>query len=149
MPKYDFKLLLEYSKEYKTTFQFTVPPIWLGIAKGPLVTDHFNTLEVAQTGAVPMGPELQAAVSAKLGRGKTFIGQTWGTTETCGSITGQRWDVSDQTGSVGSLIANMRARIADDEDKDVKAGDAGELVLKGPTVTKGYYNNPEATEEHS
>ena len=122
-----------------------MPPIWLDIAKSPLVTDQFDTLEVAQTGAAPMGPELQAAVSAKLGRGKTFIGQTWGTTETCGSITGQSWEVSDQTGSVGSLIANMRARIMDDDDQDVKVEDPGEVVLKGPTVTKGYHDNPEAT----
>ena len=145
MPKYDFKLLLEYNRKYKTTHQFTVPPIWLDIAKSPQATDQFDTLEVAVTGAAPMGPELQAAVSVKLGKGSTYIGQIWGTTETCGSITGQRWDVSDRTGSVGGLIANMRARIVDDDDKDVKVGEPGEMILQGPAVTKGYQNNIEAT----
>ncbi len=47
--------------------------------------------------------------------------------------------------AMGILIPPYRARIVDDDGKLVKTGTVGELVLKGPGVTTGYDNDPEAT----
>jgi acyl-CoA synthetase (AMP-forming)/AMP-acid ligase II len=58
---------LVYNKKYRITFFFTVPPIYLLIAKDPNITDHFDNLEVAISGAAPLGKELQYAASKKLG----------------------------------------------------------------------------------
>ena len=86
MPKFDFLKFLEYNKKYRITFFFTVPPIYLLIAKMPIVKDHFDSLEIAISGAAPLGKELQIAASAKLGKGRAFISQTWGLSETTGSV---------------------------------------------------------------
>lgn len=110
MPKFDFPKFLEYNKKHQITFFFTVPPIYLLIAKMPIVTDQFDTLEVAISGAAPLGKELQHAASAKLGRGKTFISQTWGLSETTGSVTAMPWGENDDTGSVSRLLPNMSVR---------------------------------------
>lgn len=110
MPKFDFLKFLEYNKKYKVTSFFTVPPIYLLIAKSPLVTDQFDTLEAAVSGAAPLGKELQIAASSKLGKGKIFIQQTWGLSETTGSITLLPPGTRDDTGSVSSLLANHEAR---------------------------------------
>jgi hypothetical protein len=59
MPKFDFAKFLAYNKKYQITFFFTVPPIYLLIAKMPIVTDQFDSLEVAVSGAAPLGKELQ------------------------------------------------------------------------------------------
>lgn len=48
-------------------------------------------------------------------------------------------------GSVGVLVENMKARIVDEQGRDVPVGSPGELLLKGPNVMLGYLNNPEAT----
>jgi 4-coumarate--CoA ligase len=36
-------------------------------------------------------------------------------------------------------------RLVDDDGKDVEPGNPGECIVKGPVVTKGYYDNPQAT----
>lgn len=50
-------------------------------------------------------------------------------------------------GSVGRPIFHGEAKIVDDEGNEVESGKIGELVLKGPHVFSGYWENPEATEE--
>jgi 4-coumarate--CoA ligase len=110
MPKFDFVKFLEYNKKYQITLFFTVPPVYLLIAKMPIVTDQFDSLQVAISGAAPLGKDLQYAASAKLGKGKTFISQTWGLSETTGSVTAMPWSEKDDTGSVSKLLPNMSIR---------------------------------------
>lgn len=144
MPKFSYPDFLAYNKKYRITFFFTVPPIYLLLAKDPAVTDQFDHLEIAISGAAPLGKELQHAVSQKLGKGKTFVSQTWGLSENTGSATLLPYPEKDDTGSVSKLMPNVSARIIDEDGRDVEVGKAGELCLKGPIVFRGYHNNPEA-----
>ena len=144
MEKFDFTKFIEYNKKLQTTFLVSVPPIYLLIASSPAVTDHFRTLRRAYAGAAPMGPDLQIKAQKKLG---CLLNQTWGLSETTGSVTGMPWEVEELTGSVSRLLPNMRMRIVDDEGVDVKDGKEGEFIVKGPVVTSGYYRNEQATKE--
>jgi long-chain acyl-CoA synthetase len=47
-------------------------------------------------------------------------------------------------GSCGLPIGN-EMRVVDDDDRDVRDGSLGEIVLRGENILKGYYKNPEAT----
>lgn len=42
---------------------------------------------------------------------------------------------------------NVTFRLIGDDGEDVPEGEPGELWVKGPCVTKGYYNNPQATND--
>ncbi len=149
MESFDFDEFIEYSRRYRPTYQFTVPPIWLRIAKSPKVTDHFDSLEVAVTGSAPIGYETIQEVRPKVGKGKAYISQTWGTTETCGVIAALDWRDQDKPWSIGTLCPNLRMRILDENDKDVvdPATQPGELLIAGPVLAQGYHNNEKADKE--
>ena len=138
---------LQYNRKYKTTIQMSVPPIWLQIANSPKVTDHFDTIEAACTGAAPMGPDLSKKIQTKLGKGKIRPSQYWGCTEATGSMTGNDWGEIDDTFSVGGVFANLELRVVDDNDQDVEEGQPGELLIRGPIVFQEYHNKPEATRD--
>jgi 4-coumarate--CoA ligase len=82
MVKFTWSPFLRYMKQLQITGFYTVPSIFLRIAKSQDVTDQFDTVETAITGAAPMDAELQQAANARLGKGKTRISQTWGLSET-------------------------------------------------------------------
>ena len=50
-------------------------------------------------------------------------------------------------GSCGKAIEGVDVRIVDAQDRDVPAGERGELIFRGPNLLLGYVNGPEATAE--
>ncbi|MCJ1883209.1 AMP-binding protein, partial [Pseudomonas nitroreducens] len=50
-----------------------------------------------------------------------------------------------KAGSIGRPNYFIDARIVDDDGKPVGDGEVGELVLKGPSASSGYFGNPEAS----
>ncbi len=56
-------------------------------------------------------------------------------------------DADSKTASVGRPLINVEVRIVDDNDQDVKLGEPGEIIYRGPTTMKEYYKNPHATAE--
>ncbi|CAG1016070.1 MAG: AMP-binding protein [Rhizobiaceae bacterium] len=57
---------------------------------------------------------------------------------------GERWET--RLGSVGRAHSCVEVRVADDSGQELPRGEIGEVLVRGPTVMKGYWNNPDATE---
>ncbi|MDJ0924218.1 MAG: long-chain fatty acid--CoA ligase [Acidimicrobiia bacterium] len=55
--------------------------------------------------------------------------------------------VRDKTTSVGFPIFHIDMKIIDEEGNEVGPNEAGELLIRGPHVTPGYWRRPEATAE--
>lgn len=144
MPKYVFDDFVHAAKRHRPTFISTVPSVYLRIAKSASVSDEFHSLEHAQSGAAPMGPQLQKLAESKL---KCKITQAWGLTETTGAVTWLPWDREDSTGSISQLLPNTRLKIVHESERSVLDGHAGEILVRGPNVTAGYWGNDKATAE--
>ncbi|KAL4802811.1 hypothetical protein BDV18DRAFT_166809 [Aspergillus unguis] len=144
MPRFNIDQFIDYCEKYQVTFLATAPPVYHGIVQSNRVTDQFRTLIRAESGSAPLSIELQEQAEKKLG---CSISQRWGMTESTGSVTTMPWGKSDNTGSISPLLPNTRLRLVDEQGKDVGSEEAGEILLKGPMITKGYFENPEATAE--
>lgn len=147
MPRFDFDKFLEYNKKYSITTFFSVPPIYLAVAKHPGVTDQLDAVDRAASGAAPLGAQTQLDAEKKLGKGQGKLTQVWGLTETTGAITAMEPGESEYTGSVSPLVSNHEARVVDDDGKDAEPGGVGEIWVRGPVVTKGYWKNEKANRE--
>ncbi len=50
-------------------------------------------------------------------------------------------------GSIGKPLMFTAVRLVDEQERDVSAGEVGEMWIRGPHVSSGYWNNEEATRE--
>ncbi|MCP1750399.1 AMP-binding protein [Bradyrhizobium elkanii] len=70
----------------------------------------------------------------------------YGLTESCGGDTFMDAGREiEKIGSTGRAIAHVEIEIRDDAGKRLPAGQNGEICLRGPKVTQGYWKDPEKT----
>ena len=81
----------------------------------------------------------------------SIFSQAYGMTESSPILTLLRPEDHDfgarQITSAGRPMLGVELKVVDFMDREVKTGEAGEIVARGPTVMKGYWNRPEANLE--
>ena len=95
-------------------------------------------------GGAALQPDLVARIDNSLRRGSPTTG--YGLTETTGiatAVTSEYYVAKPH--SVGPVVPCMEAKVVDGDGNELATGEQGELLLRGPNVIKGYFNNPEAT----
>jgi acyl-CoA synthetase (AMP-forming)/AMP-acid ligase II len=136
---------LKVIQDYKITTLQVAPPVLVMLSKRPETKDYdLSSVDTIGSGAAPLSRELQNEVAKRF---NVNIVQGWGMTEvTCGGITMPGGGV-DNTGSVGGLLPDSECKLLDEEGKEVRPGEPGELYLRGPQVCLGYWRNEKATAE--
>lgn len=98
-------------------------------------------LRLVLLGGAAAAPELLARADAA----GWPVATTYGLTEAASQVaTMLPDDVRAKPGSVGKPLLLTRVRIADADGRDLAAGQYGEIVVSGPTVMRGYLNEPDA-----
>jgi len=72
----------------------------------------------------------------------------YGLTETCsGDTFMEAGREIEKIGSTGRALAHVQIEVRDDEGRERPAGETGEICIRGPKVTKGYWKDPAKTRE--
>ena len=143
LPRFELETALRLVQEHRMRRLYLVPPIILALSKHPAV-DRFDltSLELILSGAAPLGADLEAACSARLG---CEVVQGYGMTE-MSPVSHFTPPGGRRAGSAGPIVPNTLCRIVDPETGvDCASGEVGELWVQGPQVMLGYLNKPEAT----
>ena len=72
------------------------------------------------------------------------IAQAYGLTETSPAVTINPLDKVDFNGSIGLPVSSTDVAVRTDN-RDMAIGESGEICVKGPQVTAGYWNRPDET----
>ena len=126
------------------THYFGVPQIGQMLLDEPgFATADLSRLKAVMMGGAPM-PERLALTFADRG---IPVANGFGMTEGC-SIMHMPLDLArirEKPGHVGFPAPGIELRVVGPDGRDMPDGETGELWLRGPTVTPGYWNQPEAT----
>ncbi|XP_055679598.1 uncharacterized protein LOC129787822 isoform X1 [Lutzomyia longipalpis] len=147
LPRFEEKTFLNAIQNYKVTHAFVVPPLMVFLAKNPnLMNYNLSCLKELFYGAAPLGKDTEDEVKQQI-PSLTKVQQGYGMTETTLTVLGSRGSVPVQ-GSAGVITARTWGKVIDMETGEILGPNKrGELCFKGPTIMKGYYRNPKATQD--
>ena len=148
MGRFDMDLFLTLISKHRVSTLFTVPPVGLRLTQYPAVGSYdLSALRLCFFGAAPLSGDMQGRIQETLGVAAI---QGYGLTETSPFANSDYAEPERaRPGSIGPAAADTEEKVVDLEagTGEVAPGEAGELLIRGPQVMKGYYNNPQATAE--
>jgi long-chain acyl-CoA synthetase len=143
--RFDVESVMRDIEVKRATYFPGVPTMWIAIAALPdLDKRDFSSLRSAGSGGAPLPVEIASVFERKVGM---KLRSGWGMTETCPAGTAHPDAGPDKSGSVGVALPGIEMDVVslDDPTKVLATGEVGEIRIRGPNVTKGYWNRSEET----
>ena len=145
MKKFDARRFLELAEKTRATHTMLVPVQYSRIMADPEF-DRFDlsTFELKTCTSAPFSAELKRDV---LDRWPGALVEYYGMTEGGCSFMLKAHENPDKLHTVGQPMPGHEARLIDDDGKEVAPGQAGEIVGRSPTMSKGYLGRDDKTRE--
>jgi long-chain acyl-CoA synthetase len=143
--RFDAEAVMRDIEVKRATYFPGVPTMWIAIAALPdLDKRDFSSLYSAASGGAPLPVEVATTLQRRVGM---KLRSGWGMTETCSPGTAHPKDGPDKPGSIGTMLPGIELDVValDDPTKVLATGEVGEIRIKGPNVTRGYWNKPNET----
>ena len=137
--------LLEAIRKYRPTFAPLVPTMYIGMLSHPdLKKTDMKSIQGCFSGSAPLPVEVIHEFEKVTG---SVIVEGFGMTETTPVTHTNPFGGVRKIGSIGLPISDTECRIVDLDtgEKNMPVGEPGELIIRGPQVTKGYLDKPEET----
>lgn len=145
VPRFDAPEVLRLMEAHRVRELFAVPPALRELVEAAERAVAYRGLRFLNTAALPLDAELARRAEEVFGCPAT---EHIGMTETAGPMNIAVPPMKVKRGSVGPPVPGLDQRVVDPETgRDLEAGEVGELLVRGPMVTVGYWNNPQANQE--
>jgi acyl-CoA synthetase (AMP-forming)/AMP-acid ligase II len=152
LDKFDTTALLETIERERVTCTLLVPTMIIMLMEDPYVREaDLSSLERIFYGTAPMPLDKLKSALKHFG---PIMRQNYGLTESIqplACLTPEEHVVEEDDASAqrlrstGKRALGTEIRIVDEDDRDVKAGQVGEILLRSPHISIGYHNMPEET----
>jgi long-chain acyl-CoA synthetase len=141
-PKFDAASAPAALAEYGLTAFVGVPSMIAELAALPEIPQ--TPLKCAICTGDALRPETMEAFEE---RWKVPVLEGYGLTEASPMVSFNSLSRERRAGSIGLPLPGVEMKIVDENDREVRPGQVGEIIVQGPNVMKGYLNRPEATRE--
>ncbi len=144
MKRWDAEQCLSYliDPELGITHTNGVPTIYIMMSELPAFQKaSFPTVKMLGVGSAPVSLDLLETWQAK----GVALTQSYGMTEAFGVSLTPPHRAADMIGSAGFPMLHVEVRIADSNGRECPRGEVGEIQVRGPGITPGYWNEPELT----
>jgi acyl-CoA synthetase (AMP-forming)/AMP-acid ligase II len=145
LEKFDEESFAHTIEQERITYTIVVPAMCQRLLRYPgLDRCDKSTLSFVGISAGHLSSEVAAAMMERV---CPNVYEAYASTD-CGQITIlSPEDRARHSDTVGRPIWAVLLRIADENGREVPAGNAGEICVRSPMAIEGYYRNPEATAE--
>jgi len=146
MDRFDAKETMELIQKEKVTVVSGSPTMFIMLMEGCKPGEYDTSSVMAVTsGADKLPVQVQQSIR-KYFPNIEGVYDVYGATECSPCVTTlAARDSIRKAGSIGRPLPFVKVRLLDDEGKEVKQGEVGEIVVQGSGVMLGYYNQPEET----
>jgi long-chain acyl-CoA synthetase len=141
--RFDVESVLKDIEVKRATVFPGVPTMWIAFANLPGVEKRdFSSLRYCGSGGAPLPVETAKSLNQSTG---IVLRGGWGMTETSPAGTGLPLHEQAPLGSIGIPLPGIELGVValDDPHRVLPPGETGELRVKGPNVTRGYWNRAE------
>jgi long-chain acyl-CoA synthetase len=148
LPTYDPEKFMQLVERYRVSETVLVPTMLNMLVNHEAFEKYdLSSLENFLYGASPMPLPLLKSAMGKLPA--TRFRQGYGLTEASPLLTMLDYEdhFGDAVTSAGKPVFGTEVRVVDELDRDVPAGESGEIIARGANVMKGYWKRPEITAE--
>ncbi len=143
---FDVPAVLERVREERISMLPGPPTLYQSILSHPELEKYdLSCLRLAVTGAAAIPVELIHRMRDELGFETIITG--YGLTETCGIVSMCRYDDDPETIATtsGRAIPGVEVRCVDPDGQEVPRGEAGEVLVRGYNVMRGYFDAADET----
>ena len=146
-PTFDPDLVLPVIKKRPPTFLPAVPPIYERLTKAAKEKKvSLKGIAISISGAMPLSQSVVEPWEKQTGG---YLVEGYGLSETSPVLMANPVADNRKPGTVGLPLPGTEVRVVDPENptQDVRTGQPGELMVRGPQVMSGYWKKPEQTAE--
>ncbi|MSR65497.1 MAG: long-chain fatty acid--CoA ligase [Verrucomicrobiae bacterium] len=141
-----FKPVLQEFIKRRATILIGIPQIFQAMAhaKIPFWVHWLLNFRLAVSGSAALSMETFKMFSENF---RFPLCEGYGLSEAAPVVSFNPIDGVRKPGTVGLPLADVQVKIFDEQDREVPVGEVGELVVRGPNVMLGYWNQKEESEQ--